>query len=387
MNKIFINKPGKSTIVIVAINTGAFNEVDSYKGISHFVEHLVFKGNPKRNQKQISGAIDNVGGDLNAFTDWEITAYWAKVGNSYKDLALEVITDLATKPLFPAKEIDKEREVIIQELKMYEDDAKSYVYEVFNKQLYAKQSGFYLPIVGTKETLYNTKRDTLIKYHKDHYINPTLIIVGDIKDKEEIECSYKGTYIPSELANNPQDKLVERDNLTQANIIIGNSVRISQDNMNKTEQLFCLLLLQAVYGDMSGRLFDTIREKNNLVYRVHFDYELYSNGTIQWDVSAGLDKDKINKARELVVKELRRPISDKDIEMALTKAIGIQEMKIDSITNLGYITAYSLIRGLDYKEFTDNYKKNIKWATGLVNDFIKEMRFNNNILVGIVPSK
>lgn len=383
MNKIFINKPGKSTLVLVAVNTGAFNEVDAYKGISHFVEHLCFKGNPKRNQRQISGAIDNVGGDINAFTDWEITAYWAKVGNSYKDLALEVITDLATKPVFPAKEIDKEREVIIQEMKMYQDDPKDYVDDVFNQALYSKQSGFYVNIVGTRETLYNTKRDALIKYHKERYNNPTLIVVGDVKNKEEIIRPYEIKYVPSELTVHVDKTLVERENITQANVLIGNSVYLG--GMTKEEIIFALRLLDAVYGDMSGRLFDVIREKNNLVYRVHFQHSYFSNGTIQWAVSAGLDKDKIDLARELAVKELSRPVSKKDLEMALIKSIGVMEMTLDSITNLGVTTAYSLIGGIDYKEILFNYKKGFKKSLELVNVLIERMNFDKNILAGVVP--
>lgn len=387
MNKIFINKPGNTTIVMVIVNTGAFNEIEKYKGISHFVEHMCFKGNPKRNQKQISSAIDDIGGVLNAFTDWEITAYWAKVGNPYRDLATDVITNLATKPLFPTREIDKEKEVIIQELKMYEDDAKYYVYQIFNKSLYETKSGFYLPIVGTKETLNNIKKDDLIKYHKDTYINPTLIIAGDIKNEKQIKCSYNGFHIPSELKDNPMDILIKQDTLTQANILIGNSIRISPEAMNKTEQMFCLLLLDAIYGDMSGRLFNSVREKNNLVYRIHFDWEFYNNGNIQWTVSAGLDKDKIEKARELIIIELKRPISKKDIEKALMKSIGIQEMELDNVKNIGNVIAYSLIRGVDYEKFIFEYKKNLKLATKSINDFIKEMKFENNILVGIVPKK
>ncbi len=355
MNTIQINKSGNSTIVLVAINTGAFNEIDAYKGISHYLEHICFKGNKKRNQKQISSAIDNVGGDINAYTDSEITAYWAKVGNSYKDLAIDVITDLATQPIFPAKEIDKEREVIIQELKMYEDNPLTYSNEIFNKTLYAKQSGFYLPTLGTKETLYNIKRDNLIKYHKEKYNNPTLIIVGDVKNKEEIKTPYNIKYIPSELSGKHiGDKvLIERNNLTQANIVMGNSIYLG--GIKKEKVSFAFKLLDAIYGDMSGRLFDSIREKNNLVYRVRFKHDHFSNGTIQWGVSAGLDIDKIDKARDLAVKELTRPVSKKDLKTALIKAIGVEEMGLDDIIRVDNRTAYSLIQWIDYLELLFNY--------------------------------
>jgi predicted Zn-dependent peptidase len=387
MNTIQINKPGKTTLVMVVINTGSANEVDKYKGISHFIEHMCFKGNPERTRTQIDTAIENIGGELNAYTDMDITAYWARVGNSYKNLAIDVITDLATKPLFPTKEIDKEREVIIQELKMYEDNAKTYVDEVFNKVLYDKESGFYLPVVGTKKTLYNINRDNLISYHKEKYNNPTLIIIGDVENKREIQKPYLIESIPAKLAINPKDKFVERKNLTQANILLGNSIKLSSDRWSKTDQIFCLLLLDALYGDMSGRLFESIREQNNLVYRVHFSWSFYNNGHIQWDIAAGLDKDKIEKMRDLAVKELTRPISKKDIEIIITKAIGNQEMTLDNIIKVGEIVANLLIIGVDYKELIMDYKINLKRVSKRINDFIKEMRFDNNVLAGIIPKE
>jgi predicted Zn-dependent peptidase len=383
MNKIFINKPGNTTFVMVAVNTGAFNEINRYKGISHFVEHMCFKGNQKRNQLQISSAIDNIGGMLNAFTDWEITAYWALVGNQHKDLAIEVISDLATDPIFPKDEIDKEREVIIQELKMYEDDPGSAVWELFDSQLYSKESGFHLPIIGTKKTLYNIDKNTLINYHKEKYNNPTLIVVGDIKNYTNINYP-NYDYIPSLLESKPKDLLVNRKNITQANIVMGNSIDLT-NNIDKINQMFCLLLLNALYNDMSGRLFKTIREKHNLVYRVGFDWDIYKNGFLKWTVFAGLNADKIEIARKLIVEELSRPVTEKDIDIILDKAIGKREITLDSNINVGRLIGYSLCRGIDYSAYMDEYANRLENATEHINEFIKKMNFSNNVLVAIIP--
>jgi len=383
MNKIFINKPGKATMVMVMVKTGSANETDELKGISHFVEHTCFKGNPKRNQKQISSAIDNIGGDLNAFTGEEITAYWAKVGNSYKDLALDVITDLATKPIFPGKECEKEREVIVQELKMYEDKPSSYAAELFSKTVYAPDSRLYLPIVGTRESLKNIGKKELEKYHKDCYYNPILIVVGDVEDK--IEYSEGPTEASCEESlGKKTSTFVERENITQANIVMGNSVSIPV--YTRLEQIFLLELLDSIYRDMSGRLFDVIREKNNLVYGVHFGYDMFSTGSIQWNVTMGLDVDKIGKARDLAVKELIRPATKKEIDTALAKAIGALEMNLDDVQNVALTTAFSLTRGY-YGPDIFEYKKYLERMKDNVNEFMGLMNFSDNVIAGVIPKE
>jgi predicted Zn-dependent peptidase len=383
MNKIKINKPGNSTIVSVVINTGSIHENNYYKGIAHFIEHTCFKGNPTRNQKQISSAIDNVGGVLNAYTGNELTVYWAKVGNTYKDLAIEVITDLATKPLFPNQECEKEREVIIQELKMYEDDAKSHAYDLLASSLFNKGSGFHLSTIGTRESLSHINREVLAKYHKEKYNNPLLLIVGDVENKVAIETPFVNQLVPANLSNTPEDIYVERDNITQANILIGNVVEIP--NLSKVEQIFCMKILDAIYGDMSGRLFDVIREQNNLVYSVRFQRDLYHNNALLWCVSMGLNKENIDKARNLAVKELSREFTVTDLETALIKAIGNEEMYLDNIVNINNEIADAFVRDIDYKQIIFNYKENLTNALRFVNSFREEINFNKNIVAGVVP--
>jgi predicted Zn-dependent peptidase len=385
MNKIFIKKPGNSTIVSVVVNTGSIHETDYCKGISHYVEHTCFKGNPKRTQKQISSAIDNVGGVLNAFTDNELTVYWAKVGNSYKDLARDVIVDLATEPIFPEAEIEKERDVILQEIKMGEDNPAHYVYDLFSQAVWTKESKFYLPTIGNPESLSHINRDTLDLYHKFKYNNPTLVIVGDVENKVEIEEEVRNICVPANINYNPIDNYQERKNLTQAHIVIGNVVDINY--LTKLEQIFCLKILDAVYGDMSGRLFDVIREQNHLVYGVHFYNSVYQNGTLFWCVAMGLDKENIDKARNLTVQELSRPITNGDLLMALTKAIGSEEMRLDNIVNINNEVAYALVRDLDYDEIVNNYHQQLKTALNKANQLIEEINFSKNVLAGVVPIK
>lgn len=151
MQTIRIPKKGKTTVIMVIANIGSRFENTKYKGISHFVEHMCFKGTKDRTRKEIDLGIEKYGGILNAFTDTEITAYWAKIANEYQKEATNIIIDLASNPIFPEKEISKERKVILQELKMYEDSPEHYVDELFDKTLYKKSSGLYLPVIGTRQ--------------------------------------------------------------------------------------------------------------------------------------------------------------------------------------------------------------------------------------------
>ena len=382
MNKIFINSKGNATLVMVMIPTGSYYEDKKVKGISHFLEHFCFKGTSTRTRKDIDVAIEGVGGDINAFTDTEVTCYWAKVANAHKNMAIDVITDLALNPIFPAKEIDKEREVIIQELKMYKDSPVASVGDLFNATMYPETCGFHTPIIGTEKTLYDIGRKELKEYHTKHYTNPTLIVIGDVKNKQEITnldfaSTEKRIYVPKK-----DTKIVTRK-LEQANVIIGNDVYLSQ--YSKLDKILMLNVLSLLFNGMSGRLFGKIREENNLVYRISFNSTVWSGGTISWYVSLGLEKDKVNKARKLIEQELSKRVSKKELENTLIKAIGTQNLEYDDIITIAEAVAYSIRKQVDFMTICYDFEKNIRRVSGNLNEFLKNMNFKQNLMVGIVP--
>jgi len=385
MQKINIPKKSKTTVIMALTNIGSRFEHPKYKGISHFVEHMCFKGTKNRTQKEIDLGIEKYGGVINAFTDTEITAYWAKIANEYQEEATDIIMDLASNPIFPKKEVLKERKVILQELKMYEDNPEYYVDELLNKTLYKKSSGLYLPILGTKETLSNIGRKELKNYHKINYNNLVLIKVGNVQESELIVYNKRKSDISSadvNLDNLDKKFFVKRKDITQANVIIGNDINIPN---NKLDNLFAFKLLKSVYSNMSGRLFTVIREKHNLVYRIHFYFKMYSCGGIKWEVDLGLEKGKINKAYDLIIKELSRPLTKKEIEYALLKEIGSMDMYLDNNLNTIKIIARSLIQDIDYKEVIYNYKKHLHRIAKSINDYQKAFNFKRNVLVGVIP--
>ena len=177
--------------VAYAVRNGGVNETSEEKGISHFIEHMLYKGTPTRNSKQIAEEIENNGGVLNGFTDEEITAYWCKMPSRHLGVALEVLTDMVKNPLFDEKELEKERKVIFEEMKMRKDTPRIYVFDEIQSYLYEKPFGANL--IGTEKTMGSINRIVMKKKFEKIYSpnNMILCVVGDADfDSVSAKCSY-----------------------------------------------------------------------------------------------------------------------------------------------------------------------------------------------------
>ena len=321
MKTIYIPKEGKSSVVAIFVPVGSRCEPDNIKGISHVIEHMCFKGTKNRTCRQIAQAIEQYGGQLNAYTDTEVTCYWAHIGNEHLEHAKEVLTDLVTNPIFDGKEFMKEREVILQELNMYQDDPGSAAWDLFNQRYFGRgsTSGLKLPIIGTKRSLRGLNRKHLLKYYQEHYQDPTMVIVGEevnVAKSDDVKLDMPKYNETLNYVSSP--RFITRKDITQAQIIIGNYLPMQYDKVLDSK---CLGLLSAIFNDMSGRLFTVIREQHNLVYRVHFNAGSCTEGTIGWTVNLGLDMQNVQKAYELVKEELSRPVTDEEIDLAVQKAM------------------------------------------------------------------
>jgi len=388
MNHIFINKPGNTTAIAISVNVGSRSEEDKVKGIAHFIEHMCFKVGNNKKENQFFYRVEKYGGEINAFTDREITCYWVKVANEYIGEGLKVVQDLALRPIFPRKEIIKERQVVLQELKMYKDAPKKIIHDNMNTEVFTKDSSLHYSIIGTEKTLYNINRKEMLKFYNKYYTdaNMTLIMVGDVKDSFRFDKNYKN----DKVFNDKKNKVInpeiyeKRSNIEQANVAIGNHI-ITPNGYSKIENYFKLTLLDAIYGGGSGRLFDSVREKHHLVYGIKFFFDVYSDEAIAWYVTLGLDADKIQKAKKLILQELQRPVTQKEIDFAISKYIGEAEIELDDTKNVLESIAYAMKNHLDYKDFIVNYKENIKNAAKDINKYIKKLNFKDNILSGVIP--
>ena len=386
MNKILIPKEGNSTFTMIYAKTGSRCEPVDIKGISHFIEHLMFKGTRTRTAKQIAYDIEKYGAQLDAWTDYELTAYWIKSANKYKKDAEIILMDMLHNSFFPQKEIDKEREVILQEMKMYEDDPQSAVSEIHQKALFAESDGLYLPIIGTSQSLANIDRRTLLDYYRTKYKGLTFVQIGNVHDyRRDDTKSLESTPTLPAIKNivGRNDIIVKRPGISQANVIIGNIIK--PYNSNTLDTIVLTDLLEGIMNNMSGRLFSRLREENNLCYRVYFGMGIYSCGTPNWYVSIGLDAENINKAYDLILDELTREITRKEINYAVTKKIGEQAIQSESLHYISNIIAYLDLKNVDYMEYLSNYENLVKAQTDNLQEFVNAIDFKNNVVTQLIP--
>jgi predicted Zn-dependent peptidase len=342
---------------------------------------MCFKGTKTRSTKQVADDILKYGGYLNAFTDFEITAYVCKIANTYKTQAINSMLDMVNNCIIPQKEVDKEREVVLQEFKMYEDNIPEKTWELFYKTLYLKKCPLYYSVLGSPETLHKTNRKELINYKKETYNPLTLIVVGDIKDSVNIkEKVYNPVYINKDDIKSGEC-FEYKKGLNQTNLILGYAKSLP---INLTSLYFVADLFKSILDDMNGRLFTVIREQNNLVYRIRFDTNIYNCGLFQWNVTLGLDKNKISKARKLIIQELTRPFTKIEIQKAIIKSIGSLELHLNNYS-ITHIIAYNILKEIDWKKIIYNYKEEYYKAAKIITQIQKNINFNENLTIGIVP--
>lgn len=312
-------KNAQSVTVLVLVGTGSKYETKDINGISHFLEHLFFKGTQKRpNTLKISEALDKIGGQYNAFTSKEMTGFWAKVDKQHIDVALDWISDIFLNSKFQKEEIEREKGVVIEELNMYLDTPTVYVSELFEELLY-KNAPAGWRIIGEKETILNFNREKILDYYKSHYSakNTIVCLAGDLK-ATEIEEKVKKYF----------GQVKKTDHLRKAGTIEEQSKPEILIHHKKTDQThFCLgvraynmfdpkryaLSLMAIIlgGNMSSRLFISIRERNSLAYYVHTSFESTSD-TGYLVTQAGIKNEALEKAVGLTLKEYRE-LKDKKI--------------------------------------------------------------------------
>jgi len=301
----------RSVSVGVWVKVGSVNESPSLNGVSHFIEHLAFKGTKTRNPQQIATVIEGLGGDLNAFTEREVTCFHATVLNEHIDIALDVLSDLVVNPTFPKPELDRERKVLLQELSMVEESPEDSIYDSLFRQIWKGES-LGQPIIGSRKTIQGLSRSMVEHFFEDHY-QPTNIVVAvaggvDFEPLRE-RCEHYFRF------NNPQQKL----NLKR------HPVHYHQRHWfqkNTSDQLHCLvgfegvgvrdpkryayLLLSFVLGGgMGSRLFQEIREKAALAYSVDCDFLPFTETGI-FTIYTGMSSRSLGKSLEILAAEFEK---------------------------------------------------------------------------------
>lgn len=351
------------TTVMFAVKYGSAYELESEKGIAHFIEHLCFKGTEKRSADDIGRTLEKVGGNLNAFTHEEITAYHVKLPSDNLKLAVDVLSDIYFNPVFPEKEIKKEANVICEEIKMYQDTPSRHVLEVVKKNLFKSPFGLFGG--GKEDVIRSLDRDTLLKKHRDIYVpkNTILCVVGnnDFKDvvkyAEEFCVERKGKNIekPKIVLQNKKTK-ESRKELQQANLCLGFEFPKLKDDKRYAAEVFSTIL---GYG-FSSKLFKEIREKRGLVYSV----KSYLDEGIDYSylvIYAGTDKSKSKEVIDLSLKEFEKMknVDEKELEETKNQLVGNKKVESESsdVACIGLIFEELAGDAENYYNYEENVRK------------------------------
>ncbi|TRZ49346.1 insulinase family protein [bacterium] len=307
------NMPQKQSVALgVWIKAGGRYETKENKGIAHFLEHMCFKGSKKYSCRKLKESIEGVGGSLNGFTSEELTCYLAKLPWRHFALALDVLCDMSINPVLAAEEIEKERAVILEEIKMYRDLPQSYVHDLLDELLWpAHPLG--MSIVGYAESVAKTGQEDL-RFFKDRHYTPANITIsacgklnhsGLLKSLENIFSRLKtgkanvSTGVCEKQAQ-PQLKILPKDT-EQTHLALGFH-GFKRDHRLK----YALGLLHVILGaNMSSRLFEELREKRGLAYEIGTQVKCFQD-TGAFVVHAGIDNLKAGQAIELILKELAK---------------------------------------------------------------------------------
>lgn len=274
----------RSVAIGVWIGTGSRNENPQNNGISHFLEHMFFKGTKTRSAREIAESFDSIGGQVNAFTSKEYTCYYAKVLDTHADFALEVLADMFFNSTFDEEELKKEKNVVYEEIKMYEDTPDDIVHDLLSQAIYENHPLGY-PILGTEETLSTFTGETLRQYMHEAYTpeNVVISIAGNISESfiKEVE-NYFGTYeagASNQGENLPifhSNYLTRKKETEQAHLCLGyGGLKVGH------EDIYSLIILNNVLGgSMSSRLFQEVREQRGLAYSVFSYHSAYQDNGI-----------------------------------------------------------------------------------------------------------
>ena len=348
--------------VAFAVRNGGINEAVEEKGISHFIEHMLYKGTKTRTAKQISTEIEKNGGILNGFTGETITAYWCKMPSKHLDLALDVLSDIVKNSLFEKKELEKERKVIFEEIKMRKDDPITYVFDEIQSFLYEKPLG--LNLIGTEKTMKSITREKILEKFREIYTpnNMVLCVVGNadfnklVKFAEENFGNEKGKVPRFEIKKKTEIKIQNRKGIDQANLVFAYHVPLCNDKKN-----YAARVLTTLMGDgLSSRLFSEIREKRNLAYAIKGESSINKDFAYSL-IYVGTTKKDVEKVKQLILKEYEKVaqnLGEKELNEVKEQMIGNYNLSMEDSQTQMLNLLLSEING-NAEEFYE-YEKNIK---------------------------
>jgi predicted Zn-dependent peptidase len=385
----------RSVSLGVWASVGSRDETAEQSGISHFLEHMVFKGTKNRSVLDIAQSLESLGGYLNAFTNKEQTCFYARVLDEHVGEAMDVISDLIQNSTFKKKELERERTVVIEELRSAADNPEDIIFDYFDKALFPDHSlGF--PIIGTEANLRRFTRDDLLAHIETHYAPSHVVVAaaGNVDHNALVRLTEKYlTQLPAGRHNgNRLAAPKEIDHLSyaeyyrpinQAHICLGTlgySIR--------HHDRYAFMVMNALLGEgMSSRLYQTIREKHGLAYSVYSFANMMSDAGV-FGVYIGTEKKNIKHSIELIQRELSKlrttPVTKAELDRTKSQIKGVMMLGLENMSGrmmrLGSTELY-------FESFTslDEIIKRFDAVTPeeiqkVANDLFKEEKFSTVIV-------
>ena len=353
-------KDNPTATVLVLVEAGSKYETKANNGVSHFLEHMCFKGTKKRpTPLSISHELDSIGAQYNAFTAQEFTGYFAKGQSGDRAQLLDVVSDIYLNSTLPTEALEKERGVIIEEINMYEDIPQRQVADEFMALLYPKQPAGY-SIAGTKEHIRRMKREDFLDYRKAHYLSQatTVVVAGNIdeeKVKKEVMEVFKnsptGKKSPKLAVIEEQEKpalAIKEKKTDQTHFILG----VRSFGLFDKREISLRLLAEVLGGGMISRLFQKLREEMGVCYYVKADNEAFTDHGI-FGVTAGVDRSRLTEVVKVVLAEFEKlkktPVAAAELAKAKAHLIGSMFLSLESSDAIA-----------EYYGFQEIFKKEIK---------------------------
>lgn len=357
----------KSISLGVWINAGSRIEDEEISGVSHFIEHMLFKGTKNRTSKQLASEIDNLGGQINAFTSKECTCYYVKLLDSHIDIGIDVLSDMILNSKFNKDDLDKERSVIIEELKMYEDSPEDLAYDLLTENIY-KNDPLGMNIIGTEESLKRLNREKLLDYFNKYYVpnNSVIAISGNFNFDEiinKIEEKFKvwkkrDVNVDIKKAEFKSCFLTKNKDIEQVNL----AMSLEAVPLENDKEVYALAVINTVFGgSISSRLFQKIREEKGLVYSIYSSQSLYRKCG-ELGIFASMSNEHLKEVYESIIEEIKTMkkyyLTDQEIKESKEQLKGSYILGLESTSSRMMSIGRSLL--LNNKvESTDDILKSI----------------------------
>jgi predicted Zn-dependent peptidase len=331
----------RSVSIGIWIKTGSRHESPEWNGISHFLEHMVFKGTRNRNAEQIAREVDSVGGNMDAFTAKECICFDVKVLDEHLPTALDILSDLVLNPVFEPAELSRERGVILEEIKMDEDNPDYLVHEIFTQNFW-KDHPLGKPILGTKETVRKFEQQILLDYYSRFFIPNNMIIsvAGNVKHERFVDLvkeKFAGLQAGPNGFKQDRPKVQARINMRNKKALeqVQTCIGVPSLSIGDPRRFVSYVLNTLLGGGMSSRLFQSVREKQGLAYAIYSELNPYRD-TGCMCVYAGTSRENAPKVVQSVVSEFKKlktePVPADELRRAKDQLKGSLMLSLESST-------------------------------------------------------